>query len=154
MFWTTFSLTYISLTKIGFGLNLTELGKTHPTIVSFVKIHSKPISNWDPSEFDDDQYGIGKENNDEFAFNVTENINKIQEDDYRIFTRKPRCDFWVWLGRGRHFRHYDQEICHYIGYNNTLSKFSEFSFAVYYSKIEFEIYKGNCEKYKGKSELD
>ena len=31
-----------------------------------------------------------------------------------------------------------------------LSTFSEFSFAIYYLKIESEIYKGNSEKYKGK----
>ena len=38
--------------------------------------------------------------------------------------------------------------------DNALSKFLEFSFAVYYSEIEFEIYKGNSEKYKGKSKME
>ena len=46
------------------------------------------------------------------------------------------------------------KVCHYVWYNNALSKFSEFSFAVYYSEIEFEIYKGNSEKYKGKIKLE
>ena len=48
-------------------------------------------------------------------------------------------------------KHIAQDICHYLGYTNALSIFLEFSFAVYYLKIESEIYKGNSEKYKGKS---
>ena len=43
-----------------------------------------------------------------------------------------------------------QNICHFLGYNNALSKFSEFSFTVFYSEIASEIYKGNSKKYKGK----
>ena len=42
-------------------------------------------------------------------------------------------------------KHFAQEICHYVGYNNALSKFSEISLVVYYSEIESEIYKGNSE---------
>ena len=63
------------------------------------------------------------------------------------------------LGKVFHFskdftKHFAQETCHYLGYNNALSTISEFSFAVYYLKIESEIYKGNSEKYKGKIELE
>ena len=43
-----------------------------------------------------------------------------------------------------------QYLCHYLGYNNALSKFSEFSFNVFYLEIASEIYKGNSKKYKGK----
>ena len=43
-----------------------------------------------------------------------------------------------------------QNICHYLGYNNALSKFSEFSVTVFYFEIASEIYKGNSIKYKGK----
>ena len=39
-------------------------------------------------------------------------------------------------------KHFAKEICHYVGYNNALFKFSEFSFAVYYLEIASEIYKG------------
>ena len=76
---------------------------------------------------------------------------------YQIFSRS----ITIAMAQGRmctrvsHFskfftKHFAQEICHYLGYNNALSTFSEFSFAVYYLKIESEIYKGNSEKYKGK----
>ena len=39
-----------------------------------------------------------------------------------------------------------QNICHYLGYNKALSKFSEFSLTVFYSEIASEIYKGNYKK--------
>ena len=42
-----------------------------------------------------------------------------------------------------------QNICHFLGYNNALSKFSEFYFTVLYSEIASEKYKGFSNKYKG-----
>ena len=43
-----------------------------------------------------------------------------------------------------------QNVCHYLGHDNALSKFAEFSFTIFYSEIASEIYKGNSKKYKGK----
>ena len=49
-----------------------------------------------------------------------------------------------------HNKHLFQQLCHYLGNNNTICKFIEFSFTVFYSEIASEIYKGNSKKYNGK----
>ena len=47
-------------------------------------------------------------------------------------------------------KHVVQNIFHYSGNNNALSKFSEFYFTIFHSESASEIYKGNSIKYKGK----